>query len=150
MSIFKRCKGLPAGRQGFTLVEIMIIVAIIALIIAVATPYILKGYQKNNEAAAVKSLRKISASCEAYRYAQAPLTYPPSLKALSQAQPPYIDKALADGTNKGYNFIYILVNPEQFTCKATPIRSGITGTKVFFIDETGIIRLNDAAGAPID
>lgn len=150
MSIFKRCESLPAGRQGFTLVEIMIIVAIIALIIAVATPYILKGYQKNNEEAAVASLRTISTSCESYRYAQTPPTYPPSLKALSEARPPYIDKALADGTDKGYNFIYILVNPEQFTCRATPVKSGITGTKAFFIDETGIIRLDNAAGAPID
>jgi type IV pilus assembly protein PilA len=147
------------GKRGFTLVEIMIVVAIIALLAAIAIPNLLRARHNANEAAGIASLRTISVACESFRAAQTPPTYPASLAALTTPAsiPPYIDAGLAAAIGpagsvnerQGYFFTYALVNRNQYTCTATPIVAGTTGTRVFFVDESGVIRLNTAAGAPI-
>ena len=100
-------------------------------------------------------LRRISKACESFRSAQTPPTYPANLAALSGAVPPYIDAGLAGATaaataRQGYFYTYARVNANQFTCTASPAVSGTTGTRIFFVDESGVIRLNSAAGAPIE
>ncbi len=142
-------------RHGFTLVEIMIVVAIISLLAAIAIPNLLRARHNANEAAAIATLRTISTACESYRSAQTPTTYPANLAVLSSATPPYIDSSLAGATGtsnarQGYYYTYALVNANQFTCTAKPAVSGTTGTRVFFVDESGVIRLNSASGAPIE
>lgn len=138
------------NRKGFTLVEIMIVVAIIALLAAIAIPNLLRARHNANEAAAIASLRAISTACESFRAVQTPSTYPATLAALGTAIPPYIDNTLSGGTKQGYGFVYALVTANQYTCTATPSAIGVTGTRVFFVDETGVIRLNTAAGLPIE
>jgi type IV pilus assembly protein PilA len=144
------------GKRGFTLVEIMIVVAIIALLAAIAIPNLLRARHNANEAAAIASLKTISAACESFRAAQTPPTYPANLAVLGTPPtgPAYIDTALAGATNaaterQGYFFTYALVNRNQYTCTATPATIGTTGTRIFFVDESGVIRLNNAAGAAI-
>lgn len=139
-------------RKGFTLVEIMIVVAIIALLAAIAIPNLLRARLNANEAAAISSLRTISTACESYRAAQSPVTYPANLAALGApaSNPPYIDNTLAGAQKQGYNFGYALVNANQYTCTATPVTANVTGTRTFFVDESGVIRLNNAAGNPIE
>ena len=137
------------GRKGFTLVEIMIVVAIIALLAAIAIPNLLRARHNANEAAAIGGVRTISTAAESFRAAQTPPTYPANLAALGAAVPPYIDNTLAAGTKQGYTFVYALANANQYTCTASPTQVGVTGTRVFFVNETGVIRLNNAAGAPI-
>ncbi len=136
-------------RKGFTLVEIMIVVAIIALLAAIAIPNLLRARHNANEAAAIGAVRTISTACESFRAAQTPPTYPANLAALGAAVPPYIDNVLSAGQKQGYNYAYALVNANQYTCTATPTQAGVTGTRIFFVNETGVIRLNNAAGAPI-
>jgi len=138
------------GKKGFTLVEIMIVVAIIALLAAIAIPNLLRARHNANETAAIGSMRTISTACESFRAAQSPVTYPANLAALSGAAPPYIDATLGTGTKQGYNFAYVLVSANQYTCTATPVTVGVTGTRIFFVDESGVIRLNNAAGVPIE
>ena len=140
---------------GFTLVEIMIVVAIISLLAAIAIPNLLRARHNANEAASIGALRTISTACESFRSAQTPPTYPANLAALSGAVPPYIDAGLAGATaaasaRQGYFYTYARVNANQFTCTASPAVSGTTGTRIFFVDESGVIRLNSAAGAPIE
>ncbi|MDP2942731.1 MAG: prepilin-type N-terminal cleavage/methylation domain-containing protein [Candidatus Omnitrophota bacterium] len=137
------------GRKGFTLVEIMIVVAIIALLAAIAIPNLLRARHNANEAAAIGGTRTISTAAESFRAAQTPPTYPANLAALGAAVPPYIDNTLAAGTKQGYTFVYALTNANQYTCTASPQQVGVTGTRVFFVNETGVIRLTNAAGAPI-
>ena len=138
------------GRKGFTLVEIMIVVAIIALLAAIAIPNLLRARHNANEAAAIASLRTISTACESYRASQTPSWYPASMAILGAAVPPYIDATLATATKQGYGYAYVLVNANQYTCTATPVTIGTTGTRVFFVDESGVIKINNAAGLPID
>ena len=144
---------LRSGR-GFTLVEIMIVVAIISLLAAIAIPNLLRARHNANEAAGIAALRTISTACESFRAAQTPPAYPANLAALSAATPAYIDAGLAGATaagtaKQGYFYTYALVNANQYTCTATPAVAGTTGTRVFFVDESGVIRITNAAGAPI-
>lgn len=134
-------------RGGFTLVEIMIVVAIIALLAAIAIPNLLRARHNANETAAIGSLRTISTACESFRAAQTPTTYPASLAALAGAAPPYIDATLGGGTKQGYTYAYALVNANQYTCTATPQVAGTTGTRVFVVNESGVIT---TGGVPIE
>jgi type IV pilus assembly protein PilA len=143
------------SKHGFTLVEIMIVVAIISLLAAIAIPNLLRARHNANEAAGIAALRTISTACESYRAAQTPTAYPANLGLLSSAVPPYIDAGLATATavataKQGYFFTYAYVNANQYTCTASPAVSGTTGTRIFFVDESGVIRLNNASGAPIE
>ncbi|MDP2980719.1 MAG: type II secretion system protein, partial [Candidatus Omnitrophota bacterium] len=60
------------SRHGFTLVEIMIFVAIISLLAAIAIPNLLRARHNANEAAGIAALRTISTACESFRSAQTP------------------------------------------------------------------------------
>ena len=142
-------------KHGFTLVEIMIVVAIISLLAAIAIPNLLRARHNANEAASIAALRTISTACESFRSAQTPTTYPANLAALSGATPAYIDAGLAGAiasasARQGYYYTYALVNANQFTCTATPAVSGTTGSRIFFVDESGVIRLTNVSGLPIE
>lgn len=127
------------GRKGFTLVEIMIVVAIIALLAAIAIPNLLRARHNANEAAAIASLRTISTAMESYRAAQTTPTYPAALTDLSSATPPYIDATLAGGTKQGYGYVLSGAGANQYTVTATPTTSGVTGTRIFVVTESGVI-----------
>jgi len=142
------------GKRGFTLVEIMIVVAIIALLAAIAIPNLLRARHNANEGAAIGALRTISTASESFRAAQTPTTYAASLAVMGAAVPPYIDNALAGAVaapgRQGYIYAYVLVNANQYTCTASPTVPGTTGTRIFFVDESGVVRLNNAAGLPVE
>ena len=132
--------------KGFTLVEIMIVVAIIALIAAVAIPNMLRARHNANEVAAIASIRTLVGALESWRANQTPLSYPANLAALSGANPPYIDTVLSGGTKQGYTFTYAFLTVNTYTVTASPVTANVTGTRGFFVDQTGVIRV--AAVAP--
>ncbi len=143
------------SRHGFTLVEIMIVVAIISLLAAIAIPNLLRARHNANEAASIAALRTVSTACESFRSAQTPTSYPASLAILGNATPAYIDGSLAaavaaGSAKQGYFYTYAFVNVNQYTCLATPAVTGTTGTRIFFVDESGVIRLTNVNGAPIE
>lgn len=140
------------GRKGFTLVEIMIVVAIIALLAAIAIPNLLRARHNANEAAAIASCRTISTALESYRAAQTPPTYVGgTLAALAAANPPYIDATLGAASaapgKQGYTFALAITNANQYTCTATPVTANVTGTRVFVVTESGVITVG---GVPIE
>lgn len=134
-------------RGGFTLVEIMIVVAIIALVAAIAIPNLLRARHNANETAAIGNLKTLGTALESFRANQTPPAYPETLDELSDADPPYASAALTDGAQQGYDFEYDRVNDNQFTLTADPTTSGVTGTRGFFLDETGVIRVEANGGA---
>ncbi len=139
-----------SARRGFTLVEIMIVVSIITIMAVIAIPGFIRARANANESSAIASMRTISTACESYRAMQNPSTYPPDLVTLSSDNPPYIDSTLGSGTKQGYTFTYALVSANQYTCTAAPVTPNITGVRVFFVDESGVIRVDDASGNPIE
>ena len=135
------------NRKGFTLVEIMIVVAIIALLAAIAIPNLLRARHNANETGAIGAMRTLSTAMESFRAAQTPPTYPANLAALSAAVPPYVGGTLAAanaaGTaRQGYFYTYALTNANAFTLQGTPATVGTTGTRRFFVDQSGVIRAN--------
>jgi type IV pilus assembly protein PilA len=137
-------------RKAFTLVEILIVVAIVAILIALATPNILRSRLNANEVAARASLGTINKACQMYHINQE--QYPASLADLAVpiADPAYIDSQLASGYKQGYEFIYELVDNDHFTVNANPTTTGLLKGRYFYIDESGIIRANSEGPAGPD
>ena len=136
------------NNKGFTLIELMIVVAIIAIIAAIAIPNLLRSRIAANEAAAIGALRTLSSAQENYRNNGGTNLYG-TLAQLSGATPPYIDSALGGGTSRGYT-IAIVGTPDGDSWSATAVPStvGTTGNRGFFIDESGVIRYTTDGSAP--
>lgn len=146
------------NKKGFTLVEIMIVVAIIGLLVAIAIPNLLRARVSANEAAAKASIRTIVTAIENFRADQNPPSYPASLAALAATTPAYLEPILATGTKQGYTFVYFAaatVNVNilgtnyavvpAYSVGATPVASGTTGNSTFYTNSTGIIYADTAA-----
>jgi len=127
------------GKKGFTLVEIMIVVAIIILLAAIAIPNLLRARLNANEAAAIGGMRTLSTALESFRAAQTAPAYPTALAELSSATPAYIDATLGSGTKQGYSYSFTRNSANEYTISATPITTGVTGSRSFVLDETGVI-----------
>ena len=136
--------------QGFTLIELMIVVAIIAIIAAIAIPSLLNARKAGNEASAISSCRTLGTVNEQYRTRfQA---YSSSLANLSATG--YIDSVLASGTKSGYAFTYSGAT-NTWTVSAVPSTAGTTGDRGFFVDQSGVIRFAatgaaTSASSPLD
>ncbi len=134
-------------KQGFTLIELMIVVAIIAIIAAIAIPSLLNARKAGNEASAISSLRTLTTVNEQYRtrFQQ----YSPDLTSLSGAG--YIDSVLGGGTKSGYTFSYTFTDANQWSCTADPTdtTNWSTGDRGFFCDQSGVIRWAEHAGATL-
>jgi type II secretory pathway pseudopilin PulG len=129
-------------KNSFTLVEIMIVIAIIVVITGLSIPLMLRNRITANEAVAIASCKTIGSACQSYYTMIIPHSYPPNLATLGIAGPTgpsYIDTGLASGQKSGYDFIYNLTSPVSFTVNANPTFPGRTGVRYFYTDETGRI-----------
>ncbi len=133
---------------GFSLIELLIVVAIILIIAAIAVPNLIKSRLAANEGSAVASMRAIGSSQMLYKSSQG--VFATSLAELSAEE--YIDNVLGAGTKSGYIFSTNSVSGYeslQFTATASPqVSSGLTATgkRQFYIDHTQVIRF--AIGSP--
>lgn len=133
-------------KKAFTLVEIMIVVAIIALLAAIAIPNLLRARLTANESSAIATLRTLSSCAENFRAAQTSPTYPANLTALTTAAPPYVSGFTgADGNQKaGYTFA-VAGAQNMYQAVANPITVGTTGNRSFCVDHTGVLRAQNSA-----
>jgi len=141
--------------QGFSLIELLIVVAIILIIAAIAIPSLLRSKIAANQASAVGSLRTINTVEVAYASTYN-TGYSATLADLggtagTSAAAGLIDSVLAGGTKSGYSFVYAasaavnnVVN--QYTLNANPL-SAQTGTNYYYTDATMVIRVNNTATA---
>ena len=132
--------------EGFTLIELMIVVAIIAIIAAIAIPNLIIARKMANEASAIASMRTLSSASEQYRnrFDSFPVTTP--LATLETTG--YVDSNLGGGSKSGYDFVYV-GTATTWTCTAAPTTFGSTGKRYFFVDESGVIRWDGAAAATV-
>ncbi|MCU1316060.1 MAG: putative Pilin, type [Candidatus Acidoferrum typicum] len=146
-------------QKGFSLIELLIVVAIILIIAAIAIPNLLRSRMAANEASAVGSIRTINTAEVTFS-----TTYPSvgfaNLASLGGAASTcattatstaacLIDDTLATGTKSGYTFAATATGTApmvQYTASAVPVVIGQSGQRGFFSDQSGVIRY-DAAGA---
>jgi type IV pilus assembly protein PilA len=147
-------------QKGFSLIELLIVVAIILIIAAIAIPNLIKSKMAANEASAVGSIRTINTGEVNYAASCPNVGYSTALVGLGSTGggcaggANIIDAVLAAGAKSGYTFAEAGVAGadglnDTYTTTATPAVLGTTGQRSFFSDQTGVIRygLSGAATA---
>jgi len=138
--------------RAFSLMELLIVVAVILIIAAIAVPKLFRSKMAANEASAVGSLKAVNAACVSYASTWS-VGYPVVLSYLGPGTPTsatgagIIDSLLAGGTKSGYTFSYISGAPSggqvrTYALRANPTVPNQTGQRYFFTDQTGVIRQN--------
>jgi prepilin-type N-terminal cleavage/methylation domain-containing protein len=136
-------------KKAFTLIEIMVVVAIVVILITIAVPNILRSRVVANEGAAIANLKTLASACQSYHIDNQ--KYPANLLDFSTATPPYIDNVLGSGLKQGYQFNYNSADPDHFTVNANSANTGLLKGRYFYIDESAAIRVrNDAPAGPTD
>jgi prepilin-type N-terminal cleavage/methylation domain-containing protein len=148
------------GSKGFSLIELLIVVAIILIIAAIAIPNLLRSRVAANQASAVGSLRMLN-TCETTYASTFNLGYSPDLLSLGPTAPGanptstaagLIDSVLMSGAKSGYSFTYSPGVSDSggrilaYTISGVPISSS-TGSNYYFTDSSGIIRQNSTTTA---
>ena len=145
------------SKKGFSLIELLIVVAIILIIAAIAIPNLLRSRMQANEASAVGSIRSINTACVSYSTTYG-TGFPAGIANLGPGAPAtaatadLIDAILAAGTKSGYTFPFASgaavggVVP-TYTVNANPVTVGTTGQRSFFSDQSGVIRFDPTGAA---
>jgi len=135
------------SRRGFSLIELLIVIAIILIIAAIAIPKINNQRMLAQEMAAIQQIKSIHTAETQYysqfgRYATS-LTElgPPASGAPGPAASDLLPKNLSEGTNTGYTFS-VQAAPTGYVVTAVPVQFGSSGRRTFFSDQTLVIHNN--------
>jgi prepilin-type N-terminal cleavage/methylation domain-containing protein len=137
--------------RGFTLLELIIVVAVILTLLAISVPYLLHSKMAANENAARESLHTYNLVL--FEYWTTYETYPKALANLGAgsqrgaASADLIDPVLASGRKSGYVFEYVPGELEfdgttsTYNLTAKPSLAGLTGHLIFSMDQTGAVHV---------
>ena len=154
---------MKARQAGFSLIELLIVVAIILIIAAIAIPNFLRAKISANESSAVSSVHAVDTAEMGYATMFPTIGYSAALSDLGDGGTTpcpltptascFVDRNLASGTKSGYNFIYAPDTSNtpaiRFTVNANPVTQDVTGQRGFFSDESNVIRAESVAPATV-
>jgi len=145
--------------RGFSLIELLIVVAVILIIAAIAIPNFIRTKMRANEAAAVTNMRTITTAETVYSITYG-IGYSTNLTKLGgtlvivdKDNAGLIDSVLASGAKSGYNFSYTVLasdangRPVDYSVTADPTLVGKSGDRHFYTDQSAIIRHNETGTA---
>ena len=144
-----------AGAKGFSLIELLIVVAIILIIAAIAIPNLLRARIAANESSAASSVRRIATSEIAYNAAYPTVGYSPDLASMggpatgcspSSTTACILDSVVASGNKGGYQLFAAGFNGgaggpnSSFVASSAPQSFNVTGVRDFCVVTDGVLR----------
>jgi prepilin-type N-terminal cleavage/methylation domain-containing protein len=139
-------------RNGFSLIELLIVIAIILIITAIALPKLTQARMAAYEMAAIRTLQTLNTAQIQYfstygRYATVlnELGPPPGSGPSSPTAANLISEDLATGLKSGYVFTMV-GTPAGYTVNATPQTYNVTGSRSFYTDHSNVIRQHPGEG----
>jgi len=139
--------------KGFSLIELLIVVAIILIIAAIAIPNLLRARMASNESSAVASIRTINTAMVTYNSTYPTVGFAATLSVLGGVAPCtpssttacLIDSVLSAGVKSGYNFAATGAGGPpaiQYYATAAPITENQTGIRSFCSFEDAVVRVD--------
>lgn len=131
------------SRRGFTLIELMVVVSVVAIVAAMAIPILRSARKTGNEANAIAALRTGAQAEEGIRVRTGRYGTMADMVAFG-----FIDETYLNDPRHGYSLSHPSA-PDRFgfTIEADPRTPGETGDRWFMVDETGVIRFSTTATA---
>jgi type IV pilus assembly protein PilA len=143
-------------QKGFSLIELLIVVAIILIIAAIAIPNLIKSRMAANQSGAAGTVRTINTGEATFSTVCAQVGYSLVLADLNggggcTAGVGIVDAVLAGGTKSGYTFAEVGGTPVNgvnttFTDTAVPVTLGSSGQNMYCSDQVGVIRFDPSGG----
>jgi prepilin-type N-terminal cleavage/methylation domain-containing protein len=146
-------------QRGFSLIELLIVVAIILIIAAIAIPNLLRARMAANESSAVASIRTVNTAMVTYNSTYPTVGFATGLANLGGANPCaapastaacLIDSVLSAGTKSGYSFLAVgsTGTPQvAYTAAGSPVTLNRTGNRSFCSYEDAVLRVQPTGAA---